>query len=119
MPIYNGGLLMVSLRYFDADRSRPGLPQDVAALVSSITEKGIILTFVNTHPMDSRTVVLQSGAFAEHRFTTASWSDDLDMPVSSEVNSAWLEVVLGPGTVLDLQLGLDRFCRQPSYELPL
>lgn len=119
MPIYNGGLLMVSLRYYDVDRNRPGLPQDVATLVSSITDKGIILTLVNLHPMDSRTVVLQSGAFAEHRFTTASWSDDLGVPVSTEVNSAWLEVVLAPGTVLDLQLGLDRFCRQPSYEQPV
>ena len=32
--IYNGGLLHCRLRYFDADRKRPGLPPDAAALVS-------------------------------------------------------------------------------------
>jgi hypothetical protein len=32
--IYNGGLLRATVRYFDADLRRPGLPQDVAALVN-------------------------------------------------------------------------------------
>lgn len=32
--MYNGGLLMARLRYFDPQRGRPGLPPDVAALKS-------------------------------------------------------------------------------------
>ncbi len=37
--IYHGGLLHVRLRYFDALRHRPGLPEDVAAPVESYKRK--------------------------------------------------------------------------------
>ena len=37
--IYNGGLLMSRLRYFDFDRKRPGLPKDTAALVETLEAK--------------------------------------------------------------------------------
>lgn len=118
MPIYNGGLLMVSVRYYDAETRRPGLPPDTAALVSSVTEAGIHLTLANQHPMDDRRVVVQSGAFAEHRFSTASWIGDDGKTVQVDIGDSWLEVVLGPGTVLELELVMERFCRQPSYVLP-
>ena len=118
MPIYNGGLLMVSVRYFDIDRQRPGLPMDVAALISSITEERIALTLVNMHPMECRSILIQSGAFTEHRFTTATYINDTSDKVCCEVNDSYIHVNLGPGTILDLELGMDRYCRQPSYELP-
>ena len=38
--IYNGGLQQARVRYYDADRRRPGLPASVAALVSSIDPAG-------------------------------------------------------------------------------
>ena len=34
--IYHGGLLHVRLRYFDAQSQRPGLPENVSALVSAL-----------------------------------------------------------------------------------
>ena len=34
--VYNGGLLTARVRYFDAERRRPGLPPDVAALVETL-----------------------------------------------------------------------------------
>ena len=118
MPIYNGGLLMVSIRHFDADCKRPGLPQDVAVLVSGICEEGIELTLANLHPMESRRLVVQAGAFSEHNFTTASYVDDSGEAVSAEINSEYVEFELGPGTVFNVKLGMNRYCRQPSYKLP-
>ena len=44
LPFYNGGLLMTRVRHFDPVNRRPGLPPDVAALVSE-------LTFDRTVPM--------------------------------------------------------------------
>ncbi|MDQ3699657.1 MAG: hypothetical protein M3442_01915, partial [Chloroflexota bacterium] len=67
-PIYNGGLLHAPLRHFDADRRRPGLPPDVAALVTNVTREHLELHLVNLSPVASRAVVLQAGAFGEHRF---------------------------------------------------
>jgi hypothetical protein len=117
-PIYNGGLLKVSVRHFDADRKRPGLPPDVSALVSRIDDAGIDLTLVNQHPIESRRLIVQAGAFAEHSFTTATYTDDDGDAAAVEVNGEYVEFELGPGTVLDVNLGVKRFCRQPSYQLP-
>lgn len=118
MPIYNGGLLRVSVRHFDAERRRPGLPPDVAALVRRIDEEGIDLTLANTHPMASRRVIVQAGAFGEHAFTTASHTDGAGAAAVIRVDGEHVEFELGPGTVLDVRLGMERFSRQPSYRQP-
>ena len=118
MPIYNGGLLKVSVRHFDAERKRPGLPPDVAALVNRIDPDGIDLTLANLHPMESRRLIVQAGAFAEHCFTNVSYSDDEGEAAVEEVNGEYVEFELGPGTVFEVKLGMQRFCRQPSYQLP-
>jgi hypothetical protein len=118
LPVYNGGLLKVSVRHFDADRKRPGLPPDVAALVRRIDDGGIDLTLANTHPMESRRLIVQAGAFAEHRFTAASCTDPDGDAVITPVDGEYVEFELGPGTVFDVNLGMERYCRQPSYQLP-
>jgi hypothetical protein len=72
--LYNGGLLPTRLAYFDADRARPGLPRDVAALVDSVRPDGARVELVNlslTHP---RRVVVQAGQFGEHRIDTATFT---------------------------------------------
>lgn len=118
MPVYNGGLLMVAVRHFDADRKRPGLPPDVGALVRRIGREDIDLTLANLHPMESRRVIVQAGAFAEHCFTTAWYANDDGETRHQAVNNEWVVFELGPGTVFDVRLGLKRFCRQPSYRQP-
>ena len=45
--IYNGGLLMSQVRYFDPEGKRPGLPKDVAALVEKLEAKRTVLSLVN------------------------------------------------------------------------
>jgi len=61
---------------------------------------------------------VQAGAFAEHRFTSARWTDDAGEAVELSVDGEYVQFELGPGTVLDVRLGMERFCRQPSYQLP-
>jgi hypothetical protein len=46
--IYNGGLQQARVRYYDAGRRRPGLPESVAALVSGIDPQATVVDLVNS-----------------------------------------------------------------------
>src|SRR5690606_13404419 len=82
MPFYHGGLLHGPVRYFDEERRRPGLPRDVGALVDSVDGAGVTLTLVNLAPDQGRTVIIQAGAFGEHRVDAVT---DLDERVTIAV----------------------------------
>lgn len=118
MMIYNGGLLMVSLRYFDLASGRPGLPEHVAALVRSVGKNHVDLTICNIHPQQTQTILIQAGAFSEHEFTTVRYSDDAGQTIMADVQNTCFELEMGPGTVLDLQIGINRFAHQPTYNMP-
>jgi len=113
---FNGGLLRAVVRYFDDEARRPGLPPDVAALVESIRAPGAVVHLVNLHPAEDRRVVLQAGAFGEHRFTTAKPLHGEG--AATEVEGKLLRVHLPAGTSLRLELGMRRFVNRPSYALP-
>ena len=51
MPGRAGGLLNARLRYFDPDRKRAGVPEDVAALVSELSDTQTTVTLVNLNPI--------------------------------------------------------------------
>ena len=61
LPHYNGGLLVSTLRHFDARRRRPGLPLGVAALVTGMTAERTDLTLVNLGS-EYQQVLIQAGA---------------------------------------------------------
>jgi hypothetical protein len=54
---YNGGLLHSRVRYFDEERKRPGLPEDVAALVEKLEAERVVLKLVNLSPFAKRTLL--------------------------------------------------------------
>ncbi len=119
LPIYNGGLLMVSVRYFDIARKRPGLPPDVAALISRIEPDGIQLTLVNLHPMDTREVLIQSGAFTEHQFMSVSFRQPgQEWCEETTIQDTYICTKLGAGVILEMKIGMQRLCNIPSYKLP-
>lgn len=133
--VYNGGLAQARVRYYDADTARPGLPPGVAALVSRIDPEATTVELVNLEPGQTRTLIVQAGAFAEHtitsvRYTTcpdADWPGDLygyihHTPVVTEQVIAgygpWLQITLPASTRVRLVLELALRTRPPSYATP-
>ena len=68
MPGRAGGLLNPRLRYFDPDRKRGGVPEDVAALVSELSDTRTTVTLINLSASQARTVIVQGGGYGEHQF---------------------------------------------------
>lgn len=111
--VYHGGLQHASVRWFDAEARRAGLPRGVAALVHGIDAQGISASLSNTDPVRSRTVIAQAGAFGEHDFTDVT----LDA-ARTTVNGRWLRIDLAPGAMAELRLDMKRFVNRPSYATP-
>ena len=124
-PIYNGGLLHVPVRHFDARAKRPGLPPDVAALVRRVDAEGVTLDLVNVGSSErgvSRELVIQAGAFAEHSWTHARVVSDghgiSTTPERLDVRGPHLRVILEPGASLTLELGHARYVSAPTTRFP-
>ena len=118
LPFYNGGLLMSRVRHFDPVNRRPGLPPDVAALVSELTFDRTVLHLVNLSPTDSREVIVQAGAYAEHQFSDATYRLLTGKEVSLPVNGTRLTVHLPPQSQIKFDITTKRFAHQPSYNFP-
>ena len=73
-PIYNGGLLHARLRYYDARARRPGPPPDVAALVTKLEGGRTVVRLVNLNSNAGRELVIQAGAYGEHRFSGVQYT---------------------------------------------
>ena len=116
--IYHGGLLHASVRYFDPHRQRPGLPENVAALVHSLRPDTIGLTLVNVDPLEKREVVIQAGSFGEHEFTTATMDVESGPPHRLDLHAPYFRVRLGPSAQARVELGVQRFAHTPSYAFP-
>ncbi|MDR0730052.1 MAG: hypothetical protein LBF63_00155 [Treponema sp.] len=113
MPIYNGGLLTVSVLYFDADKKRPGLPEDTAALVSAVGPEGITLTVINTSPALDHTLIIQGGAFGEHRFVSVSAGDAI-----TGIDDNRFELELPAATGITMEIKMERYSLTPAYQWP-
>lgn len=119
MHISHGGLQHATVRYYDGDAQRPGLPPGVAALVNEVSSKSTTIELVNTDSGHGRTVVIQAGTFGEHRFTTAEIRHaDGSASEALSVDSEWLDVHLAPGAGATLVIGMDRYANDPSYQTP-
>ncbi|MSU50328.1 MAG: hypothetical protein EXS37_14785 [Opitutus sp.] len=113
VPGRDGGLLQARLRYFDPERRRPGVPLDVAALVSELTDRTTVVTVVNTSGSTPHTVIVQGGAFGEHRFEMVERDGR-----SEPLNARTFAVRLEPGTGAKLKLTMKRYSETPTYSRP-
>ena len=113
VPSREGGLLFARLRYFDPERRRAGVPPDVAALVSEMSDTKTVVTLVNTNGSQPRTVIVQGGAYGEHRIETV----DTDGK-SQAVNARTFSVQLDPGAGAKLVLQMRRYAEAPTITLP-
>ncbi len=119
--IYNGGLLRARVRYFDIDRARPGLPEDVAALVEGLEADRTVVHLVNLSAMNTRRLIVQAGAFGEHEFTEVKFrelSDDRVTEKTVPVNKKYFAVELPPAASIRLDIGTRRFVNKPGYAFP-
>ena len=116
--IYHGGLLHTKLRYFDPGAGRPGLPPDVGALVETMDANQVALRLCNTSLLQQRQLVVQGGAFGEHRLERVDVLD-AENRETHRIEGKTLAVSLPPGRSLHLTLHLDRYCFSPSYNQPI
>ena len=108
-----GNVLHSRVRYFDPDKRRAGLPEDVGALVSKIDTSGITLTLVNTNPVDARSITVQAGAYGEHHFETVEIAGK-----ATSVDGRDFTVHLKPGSGAEMRIGMRRFAHQPTLAFP-
>jgi hypothetical protein len=115
--IYHGGLLNTSLRYFDPENKRSGLPGDVAALVERLNEGGVSVVLVNLHPTKTQKVVVQGGMFGEHQIKRVNQIEKYPYQFDT-VEHKFFQAEISPGTVVNLEIELKRFANKPSYAFP-
>jgi hypothetical protein len=108
-----GNLLHARLRYFDPDRRRAGLPEDVAALVDSIEDQETGVTLINLSQTSERNVVVQTGAYAEHTAVEVRVGDRV-----YAVNSPAFTVRLAHGAGARLRITMRRYVNQPVLDFP-
>lgn len=108
-----GGVpLHCRLRYFDADRRRAGVPDDVAALVHSLGDTKTEVTLVNTGT-EPRTLIVQGGTYAEHRIDAVAWDRG-----KAFLRGRDLTVRLEPGCGTRLRLTMARYANRPTLAFP-
>jgi hypothetical protein len=112
-PGRDGGLLNARLRYFDPARQRAGLPESVGALVSEMTDTRTVVTLVNLDKSAPRTVIVQGGAYGEHRIESAEVQGKI-LPV----NSRSFTVQLAGGSGARIVLKMRRYSEQPTGLFP-
>ncbi len=101
------------LRYFDPVRRRPGLPPDVGALVERLAADSVTVTLVNLDPLQSREVIVQGGAYAEHQITTVRLGER-----TIPVDRSHVTVHLAPGAGARLVIGQRRYANPPTFAFP-
>jgi hypothetical protein len=119
--VYNGGLSVGTVRHFDPERDRPGLPPGVAALVTDLAPDRVTLDLVNTDE-SAREVVVQAGGYGEHQFgaveTTPIDADRTRSPAGPRVDGRAVSVALAAGAATTLTADLERYANRPTYAFP-
>jgi len=108
-----GSPLYARLRYFDADARRAGVPEDVAALIDSMTADETAVTLVNLSPTQSRAVTIQGGGYGEHQIRSAAFDGKTEA-----VNASAFTIRLAPGAGARVVLAMDRYVNPPTLKFP-
>jgi hypothetical protein len=112
-PDRRGNLVNSRLRYFDPARKRAGLPEDVGALISEMSDTGTTVTLVNLNTTTPRTLVVQGGAYAEHLIESVEWNGK-----TIPVGKPSFTVTLNPGAGGKLALKMKRYASDPTVKFP-
>lgn len=119
MHISHGGFQHARLRYFDEAGRRPGLPEQVSALVEELTADSATVTLVNVGLKEARTLIVQAGGFGEHRFERVVCCDEQGAErETATIGHKWLKVALAPGSGVRMKLSMSRYVNAPTYATP-
>lgn len=114
LPTNRQGLVLhARLRYFDPVKRRAGLPADCAALIKELGAETTSVTLVNTSQLESRTVTIQAGAYAEHSIELVS-TKDREFPLKDRS----ITVKLMPGCGATLHMQTPRNTSTPTLAFP-
>ena len=116
-PGRRASTLYSRLRYFDPIRRRAGVPDDVAALVDSITDDEVSVTLVNVNQLEARTLVVQTGAHGEDQCLAVTQGDS-DKEPAKTINGPFFRVRLAPGAGARLTVKVHRFANKPTMTFP-
>jgi hypothetical protein len=113
VPGRDGGLLNARLRYFDPERRRAGVPEDVAALISELGDRRTVVTLVNLNAKTPRTVIVQAGGYAEHQFESMEWNGKTE-----KLDARQVSIRLAPGAGAKVTFAMRRYVNQPTVAFP-
>ena len=113
LPGRTGSILHCRFRHFDPTAGRAGLPEDVAALVESLSATDAILTLVNINASEPRTVVVQAGGYAEHQITAVTIAKR-----ALAVDRPDVTIRLEPGAGARLNIAMRRYVNVPTLAFP-
>jgi hypothetical protein len=105
--------LHARVRYFDPEKRRSGLPEDVAALVEGFTADTVTVSLVNVNNVEARTVAVQAGAYGEHSFTGATIGGK-----SMKIDGPVFHVKLAPGAGDRIVFNVKRYANEPTLQQP-
>jgi hypothetical protein len=112
-PGRGGALLHCRLRYFDPVRRRAGLPPETAALIERMSDDEVTVTLVNLSPSARTRLIVQAGAYAEHRCLTVQHDGG-----EVAIGQPHFDVLLEPGCGARLRIRTDRYANQPTLLFP-
>lgn len=118
MHISHGGLPFAKVRYFDNQKQRAGLPDDVSALVDGLTEDSIHISLYNLNQNEPRTLTLQAGNFGENRFESVEIASEDGTIQNCVIEGKWFTVELLPGAGAKCSFTYSRYSNSPTYETP-
>jgi len=78
-----------------------------------MTADRVSVTLVNVNQLEPRTVILQAGGYAEHRFTSVKQGG-----VTLPIDGSHVTVKLAPGAGARLQCTMKRFVDEPTMAFP-
>lgn len=111
-PPQGGVPLHCRLRYFDPQRRRAGMPDDVAALVHGMSDRETQVMLVNTGS-EARNVIVQGGAYGEHSIDAVRHGGE-----RLEIARRAFPIRLEPGCGADLTLEMTRYAARPTLAFP-
>jgi hypothetical protein len=112
-PKHQGEVLQARVRYFDPVRRRPGLPEDVAALVDSLKPDSTSIILVNCNPSEPRSLIVQGGGYGEHICEQVA-AEGRTIPV----HRTSFRVTLAPGAGGRLVIAMKRYAATPALAQP-